>query len=352
MSLKRTLQILCICLGMVLFTVLGVVSSTADQCSYHASAYEGLQLPQLTQELETTGLIGRIHGADSSSQLFVLSVREPTNFFNAQQFSVLTKDAGVRAKLSQVQRHDRVCVQGELIANPSPQNHILVKSIQVLETWSGLKGFPDYPRTASLPETLKERTSFVGKVHAIASGGKILVLEYQDLVVPVYVTSTEQTQALYRGDIVRVAYQIQPWPQQPTHLNLNLDVEQPLEVLDSMAAWNGRQERLVGHLVKFPQSPQIKFDVYAIEVETLGVDRYFTLVNFEDVNEFQRIRDKLTKIWDDHLETVSTGRNLLRNPQVVLTVRGQANVASPEQANPQILLDSADDIQWVAQPPR
>jgi hypothetical protein len=119
-----------------------------------------------------------------------------------------------------------------------------------------------------------------------------------------------------------------------------------------MAAWNGRQESLVGRLVKFPQSPQIKFDVYAIEVETLGVDRYFTLVNFEDVNEFQRIRDKLTTIWDDHLETVSTGRNLLRNPQVVLAVRGQANVASPEQANPQILLDSADDIQWAAQSPK
>ena len=345
MNSKQKLLVLCVCLGMLLITVFGVFSSRADQCSYHAAIYEGLQLSQLTQELEDTGLIGRIHGSDSSSQLFVLSVREPKNFFNSRRFSLLTKDEETQELLKQAKRHDRVCIQGEFISNPSPQKHILVKSIKLLEQWSGLKGYPNYQRKLNLPEELKEQESFVGKVHAIDAEGSILVVEYKNGVIPIFVQSNDYTKDLFRGDIVRIAYQIQPWPKQPTHLNLNLEADKPLEVLDSMVAWNGRQERFMGHLVKFPQSPQIKFDVYAIEVETLGVNRYFTLVNFSDLNEFQRIRDKLSKIWDNHLDTVRSGRNLLKNPKVMIEVSGQGNVVSPAQANPQILIDSADHIQ-------
>ena len=281
---------------------------------------------------------------DSASDLFVLSVRDPQNFFNYRHFSLLTQDESTRDTLSQVQRHDRVCIQGKFIPNPSPQKHISVTSVQILDQWSGLTGFPDEHSTTTLPDDLRQHTSFVGKVHAIAESGRILVVEYKDKVVPVFVTATRHTKDLFRGDIVRIAYRIQPWPPTPTHLNLNADAERPLEVLDSMAAWNGRPARLVGTLVKFPQSPQLKFDVYAIEVETRGVNRYFTLVNFEDGAKFEQIRTKLAQIWDQQADTAELGRNVLRNPAIKIEVNGQANVASPAQANPQILLNSADDI--------
>ena len=60
---KRNVQLVCLCIGMLLITLFGVFSSTAESCSFHAQAYDGLTLPKLTQELEHTGLIGRIHGA-------------------------------------------------------------------------------------------------------------------------------------------------------------------------------------------------------------------------------------------------------------------------------------------------
>ena len=345
---KKYLSILLVCLAIVLVLVPRIFAVPDEPCIYHSEAYEGLELTRLSQELRTTGLIGRMHGAVASSKMFVMSVREPDNFFSYQEFSLLPKNKQSLATLSQVNRHDRVCIQGRIISNPSPQKHIAVKSVQVLESWSGLAGFPEHQQEENLPAELLARDSLVGKVHAIGAEGKILVMEYQDKVVPVFVKSPEYTQDLYRGDIVRLHYQLKRIPKQPTHLKLNTQVEQPVEVIDAIADWHNQDNTLTGHLVKFPQSPQIQFDVYAIEVDTMGSKRYFTLVNFEDIDQFQKIRNKLAKIWDDHAQTVEIGRNMLINPQITIEAHGQTNIVSPRQANPQILLNTAEDIQQTS----
>ena len=342
---RKYIYILFLCLTIVLVSFVRVNSSADELCTYHPEAYQGLELNQLSRELKRTGLIGRIHGASASSKLFVMSVREPENFFNYREFSLLPKNKQTLATLNQVKRHDRVCIQGNFRANPSPQKHIAVRSIQVLESWSGRSGFPDYERQVNLPAELFDRTDFVGKVHAIGEDGKILVVEYNDGVIPLFVESTEYTQGLYRGDIIRLSYQLQKIPKNPTHLRLNSEAEKPIEVIDAIADWNGVEKTLTGNLVKFTQSPQLKFDVYAIEVETKGIKRYFTLVNFEDTDEFQNIRDKLAQIWDNNLETAKSGRNMLINPEVKIEAHGITNIVSPEQANPQILLKNAEAIQ-------
>lgn len=74
------------------------------------------------------------------------------------------------------------------------------------------------------------------------------------------------------------------------------------------------------------------------------MNRTFTLVNFEDNAEFQKIRDRLAKIWDSHTQTIATGRNILINPAVRVEATGVVNVVSAEQANPQILLKTAQDL--------
>ncbi len=319
-----------------------VLSSNEPICSYHPEAYQGLELTQLSEELTNTGLIGRIHGAASKSQIFVMSVREPNNFFSHREFSLLASDRKNLDTLNQANRHDLVCIQGNLIANPSPQQHIAVNSIQVLESWSQPEGLTPYQR--QLTTELPEQSSFIGKIHAIGADGKILVVEYQDDVIPIYVKATEYTQGLYRGDIVKLSYQLQQRPPKPTHLQLDTTVEKPLEVIDAIAQWHNQEQTLTGNLVKFPQSPQLKFDVYAIEVDFNRIKRYFTLVNFENIDEFQNIRDKLAKIWDANAATAISGRNMLINPEVNIQARGLINIVSPEQANPQILLDSAEQV--------
>ncbi len=345
MVLSRYRNLVLVLIGIVLVTTIGVWNSTAKEaCNYHPEAYKGLELSQLTTELEGTGLVGRIHGAASDANLFVLSVRDPNSFFKHREFSLLARDDQARKTLSKVNRHDQMCVKGRFLDNPSPQKHISIKSVKVLDHWAGLDAFPEYEHTAKLPDELKTQSSFVGKVHAIGAEGKILVVEYQDGVLPIFVQTPDITKDLYRGDIVRIAYKIQQWPQQPTHLQLDTEAEQPVEVLEAIASLHQQPKTFSGKLVKFPQSPQIKFDVFAIEVETQGVNRTFTLVNFENMEEFQNIRDTLSEIWDSHVDTVTIGRNMLVNPEVVMEATGTINVVSTEQANPQILLKTAADL--------
>jgi len=162
-----------------------------------------------------------------------------------------------------------------------------------------------------------------------------------------YVTETKYTQNLYRGDIVKLNYQLQSYPQRPLHLQLDTNVEQPIEVIDAIATWHDRPQTLTGSLVKFPQSPQLKFDVYALEADTQGIKRYFTLLNFEDMDAFTNIRQKLAKIWDENADTAIAGRNMLINPNVTIEAKGLGNVVSPEQANPQILLENAAQVRQV-----
>lgn len=344
---KKYLYALLICLTILTVIFPRVLKSNEPICSYHPEVYQGLELKTLSEELGNTGLIGRIHGAARASNMFVMSVRDPNNFFSHREFSLLARDRESLEVLEQTNRHDLLCVQGNFIANPSPQQHIAIDSIQVLESWVQPEGFATYQR--QLIAELPQQGSLMVEVHAIAAQGKILVVEYQDLILPIYVTATEYTQGLYRGDIVQLAYQIQGQPKNPTHLKLDTQVEKPLEVIDAIASWQNQEQTLTGNLVKFPQSPQLKFDVYAMAVDTKGIERYFTLVNFKDLEAFQQIRDKLATIWDANTATAVSGRNMLINPEVTIQAKGLINIVSPEQANPQILLDSAEEVRKMVQ---
>ena len=341
---KKYIYALLIVLSLFVVIIPKIARSQSSQCTYNLESYQGLEMANLSQELIDAGLIGRIHGAAPQSQAFVMSVREPNNFFSHREFSLIPQDKKAIALLNKVNRHDLVCVRGELITNPSPQPHVTVSSVKVLEPWQQPQGFAPYQRQTDLPAEIKEQTSLIGKVHAIGEDGKTLVVGYKDIVMPIFVSATEYTKDLYRGDIVKLAYQIQQIPDRPLHLQLDTTVEQPIEVIDAIASWNGEPKTLTGKLVKFPQSPQLKFDVYAMEVDTQNIKRYFTLINFNDMAEFDKIRQKLAQIWDENVQTAVSGRNKLINPEVTIEAKGIANIISTEQANPQILLDTAEDV--------
>ncbi|MEM8642322.1 MAG: hypothetical protein AAGG51_26420 [Cyanobacteria bacterium P01_G01_bin.54] len=335
-------------LSLGIFLVALVIRSQeapALSCEYHEAAYIELDPDALAQELATTGLIGRIHGVAAPLDLAVLSIAEPGNFFNRRQFSLLPANAEIQSQLSELHRHDRVCLHGRFLKNPSPQPHLHIDAIEVLDAWPGLADYPDYDYTASFPADLEHQTQLIAKVHAVEAGGKILVVEYQDGVVPIFVAApTAAVTNLYRGDIVEIAYTIQHRPQQPSHLQLDTTAAEPIQMLDSLVAWHETPRTLTGHLVKFPQSPQLKFDVYAIAVDTEGIERTFTLVNFSDMATFEAIRTQLAEIWDAQAETAIVGRNALVNPEIAIEATGIANIISPNQANPQILLSGVEDI--------
>jgi hypothetical protein len=348
--MKRSQKFL---LSLIILVITGILTlspsiSAQNSCVYNPEAYQGVNLSSLSVELEKTGLLGEVHGAVNGENLYVLSVRDPNNFFDYRHFSVIPANKKTQEILGNVKRHDYVCLQGKLIENPSPQPHILVQSAEIVESWSGLDGYEKYKYEATIPEDLKDKTNIVVKVHAINNQGKILVVEYLDRVIPIFVVTPELTKDLYRGDLIDISYKIQTLPNKPTHLQLNLEAKNPLKIIDKLVTKQGKEAKLTGKLVKFPQSPQLKFDVYGIEVLTQGIPRYYTLVNFEDTEEFENIREKLAKIWNDNLKNVETARNFLINPHVIIEAEGKINIISPEQANPQILLQNSRNITIVS----
>ena len=323
--------------------------SASETCVYHEEAYQGMNLSSLSVELEKTGLLGEIHGAVEQGQLYVLTVRHPDNFFQFRHFSLIPANRKTKATLGKLHRHDKICLKGKLIDNPSPQPHILVSSAKIRESWTGLEGYEEYKYQAKIPEDLKNKSHLIVKVHAINEEGKILVVEYKDKVLPIFVKKPKLTKDLYRGDLIEISFKIQSFPENPTHLEIDLEAEKSLKIIDKLVNQHEKKETLRGKLVKFPQSPQLKFDVYAIEVITQDIPRYFTLVNFEDEQEFEKIRLKLEKLWNENSKTIEAARNFLINPNVIIEAQGTINLISPQQANPQILLEDETKIRQLNQ---
>ncbi|MGA1408765.1 MAG: hypothetical protein ACO37W_03380 [Prochlorotrichaceae cyanobacterium] len=364
MRFRKYFKILAIAAIVMGITLLRLWSFSGETCSYDAEAYRGLQLSKLEQLLETTGLIGRIHGI-GDDHLFVLSVRDPDSFFRHQELALLPDQEQTSRDLNQFHRHDQVCIQGKILKNPSAQIHVKTHSVTLLESWDGLRDFSqetlENSPEASEPSALldfAEQGVLIGKIHAIGDEGRILVLDSGDKVFPVFLKGNAETaeiQDLYRGDIVRLAYQVQSRPEQPPHLNFSASDPKPLQVLDHLKDLHQTVQTLTGKLVKFPQSPQLKFDVYALSVETPvsyqnkteKIDRIFTLVNFENMDNFMAIQDQLSQIWEQSIDTAQKARNGLVNPEVTLQVTGQVNITSPEQANPQLVLKGVEDLQVV-----
>jgi hypothetical protein len=172
----------------------------------------------------------------------------------------------------------------------------------------------------------------------------MIVCEYKDAVVPV-VGIPGKANNLYRGDKVKIRFKIQSHPRRPSHLVLDETAEKPVEVMERLVDLHGRETCVEGTLVKFPKSPEVSFDVFALQrTDSDFVTLDYTLVNFENVELFKAIREKAAAAWDQHPETVTNGRNKLHNPRLNVKACGTLNVVSPSQANPQVVINKIEDL--------
>jgi hypothetical protein len=310
-----------------------------------------IDLAELEKRLKTTGLDGEVHGVVGERRLYVFTYRRPGDFFAAVEFPLVPRAEGLKAVLPSLHRHDRVRIKGAFVHNRAPQKHIGVTGLQVLERWAGYAKIGANAYTAKVQDELRGRDQLVGRVHAVAGGGRILVVEYRDAVLPVFVEDPRLTASLYRGDKIRLDYEIRESPKRPTHLSPKGGAAQRVVVLDRIAAHHGRRVTVTGALVLFPRSPQIRFDVFAIQPDDPDkVPLQYTLVDSQNLGISDALRNKLAAVWKEHADSAVNGRNKLINRRVRLKAVGKVNVVSPAQANPQIVLDSADAISVSAAP--
>jgi hypothetical protein len=312
-----------------------------------SSAAHAVDLAQIEKDLAGGGVTGWIHGGVSDRNLFVFTYRNPQNFFDFIEMSLTNEDdPAILQKLGTFGRHDKVIVKGAFLKNPSPQKHIRVTSVELVTKFSDPYKTDPYRYAAKIPDDLLKGSRATFLVHAIGGDGAILVLEYRDQVVPMYVKKPELTKSLFRGDLVDLAYKIQKDPDAPTHLNVDDTAANPIVVKQAIREIHGKPAVLDGELVMFPKSPEIIFNVFAV-LEHLdgGLTRQYTLVNFDDADAFKKIRAKLQAEWDKFPNAYVNGRNKLLSTKIRVRAKGTFNEVDPGQANPQILLKSADDIE-------
>lgn len=320
-------------------------------CSFtiyaESSISEQVSPEELQKTLETDGLVGSIHGAVANTGLCVFTYRDPKNFFRFAHFPLISKDPQILSLLKSLDRHDRVKVIGEFVDNGAPKKHILAKSLVVIE-----KGSKEIPHEIGIPfpNDLYQMSEVKALVHIVEEKGSVLVIEYKDSVIPVFVSRPELTKNLYRNDKIKLKYKIRSYPRRPVHLELNTEESNPLEVIESLVKRHGAEETLEGTFVRFPKSDQVSFDVYALlVVDADGLKRNYTLVNFEDKEVFKKIREKLAKAWEAHKSEAVNGRNKWIVPTLRIRAKGKINVVDPGQANPQILLEGPESIQILEQ---
>lgn len=302
---------------------------------------------QVEKDLNGEGAVGWVHGAVDELGLFVFTVRNPENFFDFGLMSLVTTDEKTKAFLETASRHDKIRVKGKFMDNPSPFHHVEVASLEMVKEYDSGHPTDPYEYNAKIPEDLLNRESARFLVHAIAEGGKILVVEYKDTTMPIFVRTPELTKDLYRGDAIELAFTIQRHPDHPTHIRVNARADTPIKVIESVKALHlTKADKVSGKLIMFPKSPEIIFNVFALYQQTEdGLNRQFTLVNFDDAEKFKAIRQALQDAWDKHPGEYVNGRNKLVSKNISVRVSGVYNVVDAGQANPQILLDSVDSIE-------
>lgn len=319
---------------------------TALAMSLSGCVAMAVDVDQIEKDLGDKGVEGWIHGAVKDHDLFVFTYRNPKDFFDSIQMSLVTDQPDIIAQLQTLSRHDRVRIHGRFLKNPSPQKHIALSALEVVKKYdSGLSAAP-YEYEAKIPDDLQKSNVETFLVHAVAGDGAILVLEYKDAVVPVYVKKPSLGRDLFRNDVVRVAYQIQKRPDSPTHLVLDDNVSEPIKVLEHIRDLHGKPAKVEGALVMFPKSPEIMFNVFAVSVDLqAGLKRQYTLLNQDNPEIFKQIRAKLQAAWDKYPNEYVDGRNKLVSKRVRVRATGIFNEIDPGQANAQILLKDASAIE-------
>ncbi|NBX68530.1 MAG: hypothetical protein EBR01_06170 [Proteobacteria bacterium] len=303
-------------------------------------------MEEIQRMLEGNGLQGWIHGAVNEYSQYVFTYRVPGNFFDHYEFPITTENPEVKKFLESSNRHDEVIIRGSFLANGAPIQHIDAKEIYLYQKFEDGLGHGKYTHEAKLPEELEGKTELKGKVHAIVDGGKVLVIEYKDAIIPVVVPKPELAKDLYRNDKITLQYKLRKHPHLPAHVAVDVSKTNPIVVTDSLVKWHMKQGSLTGTLVLFPKSPQVQFNVFALQVvDNDGVKREITLVNFDDPKAFEAIRNKLQEWWDEKPQNIINARNKYLNLNVQVKATGTFNVVDPGQANMQILLKGPENIE-------
>ncbi len=294
-----------------------------------------------------------VHGSQSDQYLVLATLRRPKKFFQYRFLALIPEDREVAAKLTKLKRHDRIKIVGKMANFDQDPAHVNVKSLEIVKKFDSQNSSKtrDYQYLKNLG-TLKEKNKADFLIHYISSDHRSLVLEYGNQIVLMKEKTGKVFAGRSRNDYVTIPFRVRKWPPTPLHLDFgNAETGSSvgkIKVHECISKIHKRKLEITGELVRFPKSPQLKFDVFAVaEKLENGSQRQYTLVNFENLELFEEIRKKAKKLWDSSSGKTIRQRNHFVKSGLYVKVVGKGNWVSKNQANPQILLDSTEGLQSV-----
>jgi len=294
------------------------------------------------RQLASEGVVGHVHGTLIDAGMVVFTVRDAADFSNFQIFTLIFPQAD--STVQSLKRHDKLRIFGVLLKNPSQQRHIMVSKFEMLQPSAIVYNYR--PQT-TLPAALVGKKRIVALVHAIDSDKGILVIDYRDVIVPVFVadvtTVSEVFAQLHRNDIVELPFVIRKHPRRPPHLELN----GAIKVVDAIVDRHGKTVTYEGYLTMFPDNAQTELNVFSLAKDEgiAGIERLYTMTNFRDPGKFFRIIRLLQEVWDESIATVSVARNRYSNRDLRLRITGKIAVTRKNQVNPMLILKSRRAIE-------
>ncbi len=343
-------------LGLLAVAAVGTAGSLPRQAEARGAQAEApakkktvITLDDLARQVESDGLKGTMHGARHPLGTYVFTWYHPEDFFQSRQFSLAPGSEEVARQLSTLDRHQQVTLRGRFLRNGAAQPHIRVETLTPGPKWDpGVKVSPPPAPVGNLRETLPREGRIHAMVHALEETGDVLVIEYQEAVLPVRVPQNAALRKavgnLYRGDRIEIAYRVAEFPRRPMHLELLPTTEgerSALVVTDRIAAQHEKQRTVEGQLVLFPKSPVLSRSLWGVEEKGPdGLHRYFTIFNFEDLKDQGKIDTLLDGAWKGTPEGVIDGRNKYIHTAVRVRVSGLASNPAKNQANPTLITDS------------
>jgi len=316
-----------------------------------APAKVAIPVTDLDLLASTTGLKGTMHGAKPVSGTYVFTWWSPKGFFENLNLSLVPTTPEVERQLAGLERHQAVVVWGKLVRVTPGQTHVRVDRVQPGEKWSPGVTAEVIPRKPSedLTRKLARKKRVDALVHAVAEDGSALAIEYADEVLPVQVPPTEalrkQVAGLYRGDRIRFRCSLAKYPVRPAHLLIAADpkdTRSPLDVLDAIHDQHEHERTVEGDLVLFPKSPVLNRSIWGVEERGPGgLNRYFTIFNFDDAKDQAKIDSVLQAAWDSSAKGVKDARNKYVHTRVRVRVTGKVNNPAANQANPTLVTHAA-----------
>jgi len=242
-----------------------------------------------TWESRLSGLLAaEVHGSIPSGGITVFNV-------GGDYISAYTRDPDLAETFKTLKRYDRVDISANYTITGSAQPHINVTELGFSsKAESTYEHNFDYQRFDGL-----DNVKLLGSVHAVAGSGEVLVFNYENIVIPIFVDDAfqEKARTLWKFDKVLLDLSVEPRPGRPLHFYTNINSDNPIRIVDAVKDCDGKTADLVGNLINLNNADNNFFGVEVFD-ENKAYRSYLVISN----------ASLLTDIWNQHLDKVVDGK--------------------------------------------